>query len=416
MPATGNKTCGFDFGTSNTSIGRAVNGTPRLIEIEPGRVSVPTAIFFSFEDGSTSFGHAAVTRYLQREEGRLMRALKGVLGSTLINESTQLKAQRLRFIDIISQFIAFARNASGAPASVVMGRPVHFVDDDEQADRNAEDQLRAAASEAGFTAIEFQYEPIAAALDYEQTASVEQLAFVVDVGGGTSDFSIVRVAPERRGKADRKSDILGYSGVRVGGTDFDKYLNLRAVMPELGMASKLRHKNMEPPVWWYHDLATWARINFMYDPRVATDIGRVRRDALEPEKLDRLLRIIEDRKGHALLAAVEQAKIDLSDADVATLELSGPINLANKAITRADLEAAIGESIERIAGRMRTTLSSAGVSAQAIDAVFLTGGSSKLPLLRDQVRSTFCNASIIEGNAFGSVATGLTIDALNRFG
>ncbi|HEX6002152.1 MAG TPA: Hsp70 family protein, partial [Hyphomicrobiaceae bacterium] len=304
--------CGLDFGTSNSSIGRFVGAAPQLVEIQPGRVSVPTAIFFSFEDGRACFGQEAVASYLRREDGRFMRALKGLLGSSLVDETTLLKGRRLRFLDIIAMFVTSIRTAAGNPDAVVMGRPVRFVDDDEEADRNAEEQLRTAARQAGFTTVEFQFEPIAAALDYERGVTGEQLAFVVDIGGGTSDFSIVRVSPERRHKSDRRSDILGFAGVHIGGTDFDKHLELQTVMPHLGMGSKLRHKNMEPPRWWYHDLATWHRINFMYDPKVATDIGRVRRDAREPDKLGRLLRVIDARKGHALLGSIEQVKIALS--------------------------------------------------------------------------------------------------------
>ncbi len=409
-------TCGFDFGTSNSSIGHFVDGRPRLLPVQEGRVSIPTAIFFSFDDGQVYYGREAVQRYVDRDDGRLMRSLKGVLGSALIEETTQVKGRRLRFLDIIGLFVEFVRDAAGGPTSVVMGRPVHFVDDNDEADAEAESQLRFAAELAGFENIEFQFEPIAAALDYEQTVAREQLAFVVDIGGGTSDFSIVRVAPDRRGRTDRKSDILGYAGVRVGGTDFDKYLDLRTVMPHLGLGSKLRQKNMEPPVWWFHDLATWQQINVMYDPKVATDIARVRRDALEPEKFDRLLKVIENRKGHGLLAAVEQAKIELSDRDATVLANLGLVAVADIELTRAQFEAAVAGSVDRVVARLHATLQAAGVKPHAIDAVFLTGGSSKIPLLRQHVSSIFPAAQIIEGDAFGSVATGLTIDAHNRFG
>jgi hypothetical chaperone protein len=416
MRTVGSTSCGFDFGTSNSSIGRFGGNAPELVPIQSGRVSIPTAIFFSFDDGNTYFGREAVERYLSRDEGRLLRSLKGVLGSSLIHETTLVKRERLRFLDIIALFISYVREAAGGPSSVVMGRPVHFVDDNDAADRDAQDQLRLAAEQAGYSDVEFQFEPIAAALDYEHSVTSEQLAFVVDIGGGTSDFSIVRVSPDRRGKVERKSDILGYSGIRIGGTDFDKYLDLRAVMPRLGLGSKLRHKDMEPPVWWYHDLATWQRINVMYDPRVATEIRRVRQDAMEPEKLDRLLSILEARKGHALLGAVEQAKIALSDVDKTSLHLHDFADLKDTQITRRQLDTAIGPSVERVAERLQLTLQKAAVKASAIDAVFLTGGSSKLPLLRSKVRAIFPSASIIEGDAFGSVATGLTIDAHNRFG
>src|SRR5262249_50228758 len=160
---------------------------------------------------SVTFGREAVFRYLQRENGRLMRSLKSVLGSSLIHEQTQVGAKRLRFDEIVSLFLSYIRKGADEPSSVVMGRPVFFVDENPEADRSAADQLRQAAKNAGFKHIEFQFEPIAAALDYERQVSAEELAFVVDIGGGTSDFSIVRVSPRRRGKPDRKSDILAYS-------------------------------------------------------------------------------------------------------------------------------------------------------------------------------------------------------------
>jgi hypothetical chaperone protein len=416
MTSSANTTCGFDFGTSNSSIGRIVDGIPRLVEIQQGQVSIPTAVFFSSDDGNTYYGRESVERYLDREEGRLMRALKGVLGTSLIQEATQVSRQSLRFLDIISLFIAFVREEADGPTSVVMGRPVHFVDSDEAADRNAEDELRKATEQAGFDIIEFQYEPIAAALDYERLVEHEQLAFVVDIGGGTSDFSIVRVSPSRRNKADRKTDILGYAGVRVGGTDFDRYLNLQTVMPHLGMETQMRHNGMRPPVWWFHDLATWQRINYMYDPRLITDIKQVRRDAVEPEKIDRLIQVIEARNGHKLLGAVEQAKIDLSDTESTTLPLLNLVDVSDPVLTRYNLEDAIGASIDRVTACMRNTLVDAGVSREMINAVFLTGGSSRLPLLRAEVQNVFPGAALIDGDAFCSVATGLTMDARNKFG
>ena len=338
MASVGSAFFGFDFGTSNSSIGSYADGGPRLIGVQQGRTSIPTAMFFSFEDGEISFGFDALARYLDRDPGRLMRSLKGVLGSSLIHEATQVAGSKLRFIDVISLFISYMREAADNPRTVVLGRPVRFVDDDDDADEEAERQLQWAAEQAGFTFVEFQFEPIAAALDYERSVTEEQLAFVADIGGGTSDFSIVRVSPFRRGKADRLSDILGCSGVHIGGTDFDKWLSMSTVMPLLGLGSQLRLKNMQPPVWWYLDLATWHRINVMYDPRVATDIRRVRQDALEPDKLDVLAAVIEARRGHEILAAVERAKIGLSQSDATVLDLSDMVDCGDLTILRQQLD------------------------------------------------------------------------------
>ena len=164
--------CGIDFGTSNSAIGVCDAAGPRLLPIQRGATSVPTALFFSFEDDLTSFGLEALERYFAREPGRYLRALKSVLGSKLFEETTQVKQKRYAFGEIIAAFLRFLRTAAGKslgalPTSVVLGRPAFFVDDNPEADAAAERQLEAAARAAGFESIAFQFEPIAAALDYE---------------------------------------------------------------------------------------------------------------------------------------------------------------------------------------------------------------------------------------------------------
>ena len=181
---------------------------------------------------------------------------------------------------------------------------------------------KSAAAAAGFTDITFQFEPIAAALDYERSVTREEIALVADIGGGTSDFSVVRVSPQRRLAADRKGDILSWGGIHIGGTDFDRLLSLATLMPLLGFRSRMKTKQMEVPSWYYHDLSTWHRVNVLYDPKVLPDMRRVRRDAAEPDKLDRLLDVVRLRKGHELLGRVEDAKIALSAHDRAALALA----------------------------------------------------------------------------------------------
>src|SRR5690606_18236826 len=159
-------------------------------------------------------------------------------------------------------------------------RPVQFVDDDPVADRQAQDQLEAAIRAQGFTDIAFQFEPIAAALDYERQVSGEKLALIVDLGGGTSDFSLVRVSPERAGKADRGSVILPTAGVHIGGTDFDRLLSMARVMPELGLGSLTKDGKRHLPVAPYFDLSTWHRINRLYDAQALRDLRSTMREAV----------------------------------------------------------------------------------------------------------------------------------------
>ena len=161
------------------------------------------------------------------------------------------------------------------------------------ADRKAEQTLREIAREVGFDDVTFQFEPIAAALDYERQITTEEVALIADIGGGTSDFSIVRLGPQRHSKADRSADILANDGVRIGGTDFDRQLSLGVVMPLFGFGSPMKRAGLDVPSSYFHDLATWSNINRMYDPRVAADIRQVRQEASEPELLDRLLRVVD---------------------------------------------------------------------------------------------------------------------------
>lgn len=236
---------GIDFGTSNSTVGILAGDRPRLVALEDANATLPSAVFFNFEDNRTYFGRRAIADYTDNAEGRLLRALKSVLGSSLIHEKTRIKSRSVAFSEIIGEFIGFLKarldDAVGeAVDHVVLGRPVHFVDEDPAADAAAQSELEKAARRQGFRHIEFQYEPIAAALDYEQSVLGEELALIVDIGGGTSDFSIVRVSPDSRSSSDRKQDILANAGVHVGGTDFDRLLSMASVMRALGYLTPTR--------------------------------------------------------------------------------------------------------------------------------------------------------------------------------
>ena len=252
---------------------------------------------------------------------------------------------------------------------VVHGRPVHFVDDSPEADRKAEQTLHEIAREVGFDEVTFQFEPIAAALDYERQISSEQIALIADIGGGTSDFSIVRLGPERRDKSDRAADILANDGVRIGGTDFDQKLSLGVVMPLFGFGSAMKRAGLDVPSSYFHDLATWSNINRMYEPRVMTDLRQVHQEAREPELLDRLMRVVEEQRGHTLAMEVEDAKIALSDPRRAEIPLEWVAPGLDAAIGRPDLVSHTKQLAERIAARIKT-LSCAGAIAAAISMPF----------------------------------------------
>jgi hypothetical chaperone protein len=412
--------CGLDFGTSNTTLGTIDGAAPGLAALEETQTTIPSAIFYE-ADGGVRIGRRAVDAYVEGVPGRLLRSLKSVLGTSLIDETTRLGRERISFRDVIAAYVGAikrrAEQATGRQLShVVHGRPVHFVDNAPDADRKAEDTLRTIARGIGFEEVTFQFEPIAAALDYERQIASEEVALIADIGGGTSDFSIVRLGPERHGKADRAGDILANDGVRIGGTDFDRQLSLGAVMPLFGFGSAMKRAGLDVPSSYFHDLATWSSINRMYEPRVLADIRQVRQEAAEPELLDRLMRVVHEQRGHTLAMEVEDAKIALSEQRRAAIPLEWVEPGLNAAIARPDLVSNTKQLADRIAARIKNCLVQAGLTSGAIDAVFLTGGSVKLAHVHKAITKAVPSARIVEGDIFGAVGKGLTLEALRRYG
>ncbi|WP_020180670.1 Hsp70 family protein [Methylopila sp. M107] len=412
--------CGLDFGTSNTTLGVADAGAPLLAPLEGDERTIPSAIFFS-PAGDAKVGRAAMSAYFDGEAGRLMRSLKSVLGTSLIDEATQLGRSRVKFREVIARYLAIVKRRAEAATgrtldAVVHGRPVHFVDGDPEGDARAEETLREIALSLGFKEVSFQFEPVAAALDYERGVSGEELALIADIGGGTSDFSVVRLGPDRHGRDDRQSDILANDGVRVGGVDFDRRLSLGTVMPLLGLGSPMKRRELEAPSVYFHELSTWSTINKLYDGRTLRQVREVRRESARPDLIDRLIRVIDDERGHGLAAEVEAAKIRLSDEAETTLALPAVEPGLAAEVRREAFEQHTAQLAQKISAQTRRCLAEAGVLADKIDAVFLTGGSTRIGHVRGAILEVAPSARVIEGDIFGAVGAGLTIEAARRYG
>jgi hypothetical chaperone protein len=412
--------CGLDFGTSNTTLGISAGNAGHLVALEGEETTLPSAIFFDFAAARPEFGRAAIEAYAKGTDGRLMRSLKSVLGTDLIDQDTLLDKHRIGFRDVLKRLLgeikARGERAAGRSLdAVVHGRPVHFVDGDEAADRRAEAALAEIAHDIGFRHVSFQFEPIAAALDYEQQVASEEVALIADIGGGTSDFSIVRIGPARRHAPDRTSDILANDGIRIGGTDFDRLLSLKCTMPHLGYQSPMKKPGLLAPNGYFTDLSTWAKINFLYTPKVMAEIRQVQRESARPDLIQRLSHVLEDHLGHRLAMTVERAKIALSGRDAFDLPLGWiePGLTADFRLT--DFEGATDELCRNIAGMIRRCLADAGLAPDRIDAVFLTGGSTLLPNVRRAILGELPDSRIVEGDKFGSVGLGLTIESMLRY-
>ncbi len=414
------RACGIDFGTSNSTAGWLRPDAPPLLALEDGKVTLPSVIFFNADENTVSVGRAALDEYLEGYEGRLMRALKSLLGSSLMEGQTEVHGRALPYKELLAHFLAALKRRAEAAADrsfdqTVFGRPVFFVDDDAEADRKAEATLEAIARATGFRELSFQYEPIAAAYHYERLIDREELVLVADIGGGTSDFSLIRLSPQRRMVEDRRDDLLANGGVHIGGTNFDRQLSLAGVMPLLGYRSRLR-RDLEMPSSCYMNLATWHTINQVYTRRTWADLQELYLVTQAPEAMDRLLRLIRERAGHWLAVQVEEAKIALSRGDSTILRLDRLEPGLRHTLSRLEFEQASAQLVQQIAATLSSLLTEAGVHGEAVDTIFFTGGASGVPMLRERIAALLPRARRTEGDLFGSIGTGLAVEAQRRYG
>jgi hypothetical chaperone protein len=413
--------CGLDFGTSNSTIGvqRALHC--ELVLLEKNKPTLRSAIFCDNEAQQWVFGQEGIEAYLDGVPGRLMMAIKTVLGSALMNDETVIFNKLVPYKEILRQFIYYLKNSAEKSiqsdlTQVVLGRPVHFHDHDVRKDNLAQQTLEQIARDVGFKEVLFQYEPIAAALAYETTITRDQLALIVDMGGGTSDFTVIQLRPDCQ-QAERTKDVLANCGIHIAGTDFDQALSLSSVMPLLGMGSMVKgvSNDMEVPSSFYHDLTTWHTLNSLYKPTMIAHLNSICAIAYDKPLLQRLLNVIKTKSGHHILDVVEKAKQTLSDQEIVQADLSFIDNNLNVAISRDILNKVIEPHLIKLIATVKETLQLAAVAASDISAVFYTGGSTKIPLIRACFNELFPQAEIIQGDAFGSVGLGLTLDALRKF-
>jgi len=419
---TGPDVCAIDFGTSNSAIALPDGEGVRLVVLEGTQRTMPTAVFYAVEglapheEPQRHYGRAAVAAYVDGTEGRLMRSMKSILGSSLATQSTEVGAGRqVRYLDVVGAYLRHLRGMAEAEAGqaltrVVLGRPVFFVDDDPARDAAAQAALADAAQSVGFREVRFQFEPIAAALDYERGIDREQLVLVADIGGGTSDFSLVRVGPQRRSRLDRQDDILGNHGVHIAGTDFDRHIELAHILPSCGYRA-LGPTGREVPSRVYFDLATWHLINTVYAPGRVAELARMKSFYAEARQHRRLMTLVAERLGHALIGQAEAAKIAVADGGHTTIDLGALEAGLQATLDDGQALAALDADIERIAAAADVTLAQAGVDRSRVDALYFTGGSTGLKPLAARIAARFPQARAMHGDRFASVAQGLGLHA-----
>lgn len=413
--------CGVDFGTSNSAV--AIEGAQglSLARLEGESVTLPTALFYQPGGAPTLFGRAAVRALSEGEEGRFMRSVKRILGSSLMGQDTFVNDRRKTFESILADFVGRLKATAEAQAgraleSVVMGRPVHFVDGDPAGDAKAQDLLEKVARSVGFRHVEFQFEPVAAAFAHEALLEDEKLALIVDIGGGTSDFTVIRLSRARAAKIDRAQDILANSGVRVGGNDFDRDFCLDVFMPHFGYRTTYGEKDLPIPYGLFVEMSEWSKVNFLYTQKTRLSVRELLREAHEPKAFGRFEKILRDETGHRLLSAVEESKIALAAQERVKADLGFVERGLAAETARSAFDSAVANRVAAISAAITEALRKAGVEEARIELVILTGGATEAPVLKNAVLSRFPHAEVSEENKLSSVGLGLGYDALRRFG
>ncbi len=412
---------GLDFGTTNSSVALAApDGSVALAQFPTGAgetSSFRSLLYFerdAHKSTHTYAGPSAIERYLQAEErGRLIQSLKSYLPSRSLT-GTEVFGRRYALENLLARILrdlrAGAESAFGAPIHrALVGRPVRFVGSATEADdAYAQERLRDACHRAGFTEVHFEYEPAGAAYAYESTLDREELVLIGDFGGGTSDFSLLRLGPG----VPSENRVLGTSGVGLAGDAFDAKLVRHLVSPALGEGSLERSgAKLLPavPAWIYANLERWHYLSFLRTRNVAEILKGARVRALEPDKIEALQTLIDEDLGFQLHAAVQRLKYALSESEQAEFRFDEAALRLRIPVTRGEFERWIEDDLRAIESAVDELVSKTGIAPAAVDRVFLTGGTSFVPAVVRIFTSRF--REVTRGEAFTAVAHGLALRA-----
>jgi hypothetical chaperone protein len=428
---------GIDFGTTNSAVSLVgADGIAQPVDLsrpDSGKAAETLRSVLAFDrarrDGARRLqpwiGQEAIDAYLDGDgESRLLQSFKSYLTSRIFTSAiifNQPYALETMIALVVERLRHLAERQSGqAVTRVVAGRPVRFVADDGQAeDDYALARLNKAFAEAGLADVTFEYEPIAAAYYYEQTLDRNETVLVADFGGGTSDFCLVRLGPDRRQMNDPRQAIIGTAGVGNAGDAFDRRIVEQGVAPFFGrdVTYASDGKTLPVPAWIFGKFARWHHIGFLDVASTRSMLAEIMRTADHPELVANLLTLIEHNLGYLLYQAVERVKIALSHQEQTRLTFNHFPIAVERTVTRQEFEGWIAPELEEIAASVDGLLSDCGMAATRVDRVFMTGGSSLVPAVRKIFTDRFGEGRVLAGGEFISVANGLAYRAreLSKF-
>lgn len=410
---------GLDFGTTNSVVALASDGESRLVDFagEQATGAVFRSALCFWHDDAVKGGMAheagpwAIAEYMEYpEDSRFLQSFKSVAASPIF-ESANVFEKRFRFEELGQMFLnRMIGHAGGAlnqrPERIVVGRPVEYAGSrpDEALARKRYDAMF-----DGFgTEVHYVYEPLGAAFSYASRIDHAATILVADFGGGTSDFSLVRV--EAPGAA-RRATPLGSAGIGLAGDRFDYRILDNLVLPMLGKGGGYQSfgKTLEIPRSYFADFADWSRLALMRNRRTMEELARLQKTAADPAAIGRMITVIEKELGYPLYDAVGALKRALSDQESATFRFSGGGLEIEQSVSRADFEGWIAPDIAQIEATVDKALAKANVTPDTIDRVFLTGGSSLIPAIRNIFRARFGDDRLATGGELTSIAHGLAL-------
>lgn len=413
---------GLDFGTTNTSLAWARSADDVVLcDLDPhapdARV-LRSLLYFSREKRSFVVGQRAIAEYLAEDmHGVLMQSIKTFLGDDSF-EATWVHDRSYRLEDLIAVIFQHVRHAirslTSDDAFLVIGRPAIFVDRPEK-EAMARERLRRAAQRAGFFNVDFEYEPIAAGLAYESRLQHSELALIADFGGGTSDFTVMRLGSKAGG--DRRADILASAGVQIGGDVFDGRVMVQKLGKYFGAGTTFRsmeRQRMPFPKHLIARLGVWHQIPFLRSPKTTEALTRMRGTSSDPARIDTFLNLLDGNYTFFLYREIERAKSVLSAAERATIRFVRDEIAIDEIIQREGFERAIAADYDAIQRCMHHVLATAGVQPTQIRSVFLTGGSAQIPVIRRMFEEQFGAHALKSHDYLTSVAFGLGLRALHK--
>lgn len=418
-----NKIFGLDFGTTNSVLAINDNKNSRVIEIDEdcsNKNTMRSVMYFN-EDQKVFIGQKAINEYIaEHAHGRFMQSIKAFLPSASLDR-VFVNGKSYDIEDLVAVLIrrikeAGEKETDSAIDSVVAGRPVVF-SEDPKSDKLAEQRLKTALERSGFKNIYFQYEPIAAALGYEASLEngQEKIILVGDFGGGTSDFTVIKLrgGDQAKKKQDRKDDVLSVGGVYIGGDTFDSRVMWDKLAKYFG--KDVQYKAMSGgalgfPAWIVYRFCRWHLIQQLNDRKTREFLKQLKRIADDPKAIVNLENLIDDNYGFMLFQAIEKAKCELSNLNSTTIDFKERDLLIKEAITRPEFDQIIREDRDKIEECINETLKQSGVGINGIDFVLLTGGSSKIPCIKNIFIDRFGKDKIVQADEFSSVAYGLAVN------